>query len=78
MLVVRCSVPARATIEQEPNHVLKCKIELKELLYLVRDLAVYDANLFANPSIEVTDVSRENHRKKEQRMIELKNKYELV
>ncbi|WP_298151094.1 hypothetical protein [Flavobacterium sp.] len=52
--------------------------ELRELMHLVRDLAVYDTTLAANPGIQPSDESRADRRMKEQRMIDLQIKYELV
>lgn len=54
------------------------KNELRELMHLVRELAVYDTTLAANPAIQPSGENRADRRKKEQRMIELQNKYELV
>lgn len=52
--------------------------ELRELMHLVRELAVYDNTLAANPSIQPSDDSHTGRRMKEQRLIELQIKYELV
>lgn len=54
------------------------KNELRELMILVRDLAVYDTTIAANPAIQPSEASRIDRRIKEQRMVELKIKYELT
>jgi hypothetical protein len=54
------------------------KNELRELLQLVRELAVYDTTLAVSPDIQPSEETRADRRIKEQRMIELKIKYELV
>lgn len=54
------------------------KNELRELMQLVRELAIYDSTLAANPTIQPSDGSRADRRMKEQRMIDLQIKYELV
>lgn len=54
------------------------KIELKELIELVQEIAVYDATLAATPTINPTAESRADRRKKEERKIVLIQKYELI
>jgi len=54
------------------------KSELRELIHLVRELAMYDSTLAANPAIQQSGESRADRRIKEQRMIELQLKYELI
>lgn len=54
------------------------KTELRELINLVREIAVYDATLAAKSDIQPSEASRADRRLKEHRMIELKIKYELI
>src|SRR5690606_5060554 len=54
------------------------KKELKELLRLTEEIAVYDATLAADPTIEPSQESLEGRRQKEQRKAHLLEKYELI
>jgi hypothetical protein len=53
------------------------KMEFKELLELVREIATFDATLSADRTITPTPESKDDRRRKEQRLIDLKHKYEL-
>ncbi len=54
------------------------KLELRELIELVRALERFDATLAANPSIVPTETAWAERRRKEQRMLALTDKYELA
>ncbi|MEB0033249.1 hypothetical protein QN372_21185 [Undibacterium sp. RTI2.1] len=54
------------------------KNELRELMLLVRELAVYDTTLATNSAITPSDERRADRRLKELRMIHLQTKYELI
>ncbi|MBC3871516.1 hypothetical protein [Undibacterium oligocarboniphilum] len=54
------------------------KAELKELMSLVRELAVYDTTLAVNPAIQPPAESRANRQSKELRLVELASKYEIL
>jgi hypothetical protein len=54
------------------------KNELRELVRLVAETERYDATLAAKPDIVPTEASREERRRKEQRKMQLLDKYELI
>lgn len=54
------------------------KVELRELVRLVAETERYDATLAAKPDIVPTDASIEARRRKEQRKLQLLDKYELI
>lgn len=54
------------------------KTELRELVRLVTETERYDATLAAKPDILPSDASREERRQKEQRKMQLLDKYELI
>ncbi|WP_175719025.1 hypothetical protein [Burkholderia anthina] len=56
----------------------RAKAELKELVSLVAEIERYDATLAARPEIVPTEESRAERRRKENRKLELMNKYELA
>lgn len=56
----------------------RAKAELKELITLVAEIERYDATLAARREIVPTEESRAERRRKEDRKLELMDKYELV
>ncbi|WP_410199280.1 hypothetical protein [Burkholderia cenocepacia] len=55
----------------------RAKAELKELITLVAEIERYDATLAARREIVPTEQSRAERRRKEDRKLELMDKYEL-
>ncbi|MEB2607212.1 hypothetical protein SB461_11980 [Burkholderia cenocepacia] len=55
----------------------RAKAELKELITLVAEIERYDATLAARREIVPTEESRAERRRKEDRKLELMDKYEL-
>ncbi|AMU19201.1 hypothetical protein [Burkholderia cenocepacia] len=55
----------------------RAKAELKELITLVAEIERYDATLAARREIVPTEESRADRRRKEDRKLELMDKYEL-
>lgn len=53
------------------------KLELRELLDLTRQIAIYDATLAAKPEIVPEDSATTRRRQWERRQVELMAKYEL-
>ncbi|GLZ73585.1 MULTISPECIES: hypothetical protein [Burkholderia cepacia complex] len=56
----------------------RAKNELKELVKLIAETERYDATLAAKRDIVPTEESREDRRRKENRKLELMEKYELL
>lgn len=54
------------------------KTELRELVRLVAETERYDATLAAKPDIVPSEASREERRQKEERKLQLLDKYELI
>ncbi|MDV3102922.1 hypothetical protein [Burkholderia cenocepacia] len=55
----------------------RAKAELKELITLVAEIERYDATMAARREIVPTEESRAERRRKEDRKLELMDKYEL-
>lgn len=56
----------------------EAKRELKELMDLIHQIAVFDATLAANRSIEPESSAREKRNHWELRSLDLQRKYELI